>query len=113
VRNPHFLRCFQVPGNIIKYDSKTNPSVWLEDCCLTCRAGRVNDDLFFIQFLPLYLVNSARAWLDHLPKNVISGWDDLQEIFTSNFQGMYVRPSNPWDLKGCRQKSGESLRDYI
>jgi hypothetical protein len=26
---------------------------------------------------------------------------------------MYVRPGNPWDPKGCWQKSGESLRDYI
>jgi hypothetical protein len=24
-----------------------------------------------------------------------------------------VQPGNPWDLKGCRQKLGESLRDYI
>jgi hypothetical protein len=24
-----------------------------------------------------------------------------------------VRPGNPWDLKGCQQKQGESLRDYI
>jgi hypothetical protein len=23
-----------------------------------------------------------------------------------------VHPGNTWDLKGCRQKSGESLRDY-
>ena len=25
----------------------------------------------------------------------------------------YVRPSNSWDLKGCRQKPNESLRDYV
>ena len=30
-----------------------------------------------------------------------------------NFQGTYERPGNPWDLKSCRQKVGESLRDYI
>jgi hypothetical protein len=35
------------------------------------------------------------------------------EIFIGNFQGTYVRPSKPWDLKGYRQKQGESLRDYI
>jgi hypothetical protein len=33
-------------GNIAKYDGKTNPSVWLEDYCLTCSAGGANDDLF-------------------------------------------------------------------
>jgi hypothetical protein len=26
---------------------------------------------------------------------------------------MYVRPRNSWDLRSCRQQSGESLRDYI
>jgi hypothetical protein len=24
-----------------------------------------------------------------------------------------VRHGNPWDLKGCRQKSGKSLQNYI
>jgi hypothetical protein len=30
---------------------------------------------------------------------MIDGWEDLKEILTSNFQGTYVQPSNPWDLK--------------
>jgi hypothetical protein len=44
---------------------------------------------------------------------MIDSWEDLKEIFTGNFQGTYVRPDTPWDLKGCRQKPGESLWDYI
>jgi hypothetical protein len=24
-----------------------------------------------------------------------------------------MRPGNPWDLKSCQQKLGESLQDYI
>jgi hypothetical protein len=51
--------------------------------------------------------------LDHLPRNVIDDCEDLKEIFIGNFQGTYVRPGNLWDLKSCRQKSVESLRDYI
>jgi hypothetical protein len=50
-----------VPGNIVKYESKTNPSIWLEDYLLTCRAGGVNGDLFIIKFLPIYLADSVRA----------------------------------------------------
>jgi hypothetical protein len=57
--------------------------------------------LFIIQFLPIYVVDMARAWLDHLPRNTIDSWEDLKEIFTGNFQGTYVQLSNPWDLKGC------------
>jgi hypothetical protein len=55
----------------------------------------------------------ARAWLDHLPQNMIDSWEDLREIFIGNFQGTYVQPGDPWDLKGCQQKSGKSLWDYI
>jgi hypothetical protein len=94
-------------NNIIKYDGKTNPSVWLVDYHLACRAGGADDDFFIIQFFPIYLA------VDHLPRNSIDCWEDLKEIFTSNFQGTYMRPSNPWGLKGHRQKLGESLRDHI
>jgi hypothetical protein len=92
-----------VPSNIIKYDDKTNPTIWLEDYHLACKEGWAEDNMFIIQFLLIYLADSARAWLDHLSRNVIDGWEDLMEIFTSN----------PWDLKSCQQKFGESLRDYI
>ena len=30
-----------------------------------------------------------------------------------NFQGTYKRLRNPWDLKNCRQKAGETLHGYI
>jgi hypothetical protein len=50
-----------------------------------CRAGGANKDLFIIQFLPICLAESARAWLDHLPRNVMNSWDDLWEVFTGNF----------------------------
>jgi hypothetical protein len=95
-----------VPSNIINYDDKTNPNIWLEDYRFTCRAGGADDDLFIIQFLRIYLAYSARASLDNLSRNVIDGWEDLKEIFLDNFQGW---PVNPWDLKCCWQRSGESL----
>jgi hypothetical protein len=95
MRDSCFLKCFGVPSNITKYDSKTNPSLWLEDYRLTCKAGGADDDLFIIQFLPNYLANSARVWLDHLSRNVINSWEDLREIFTGNFHGMYACPGNP------------------
>jgi hypothetical protein len=56
----HFAMCFRVPRNVVKYDGKTNPSVWLEDYHLMCRVGRVNDDHFINYFLPIYLADSAK-----------------------------------------------------
>jgi hypothetical protein len=34
-------------------------------------------------------------------------------VFEGNFKGTYMRPGNSWDLQSCKQKPGESLRDYI
>jgi hypothetical protein len=36
------------------------PSVWLEDYRLACSAGGVDDDLFIIQFLPIYLADTVK-----------------------------------------------------
>jgi hypothetical protein len=47
--------------------------------------------------------------MDHLSRNMIDGWEDLRKIFTDNFQGTFVQTGNPWDLKSCQQKLGESL----
>jgi hypothetical protein len=59
--------------------------MWLEDFCLTCRAGEVDDDLFIIQYLPLYLTESALAWLEYLPTDSIHSWVDFKCIFVGNF----------------------------
>jgi hypothetical protein len=60
-----------VLNNIVKYDGKTNPSIWLENYRLACSVGGTDDDFFIIQFLPIYLADTARSWLDHLLKNLI------------------------------------------
>jgi hypothetical protein len=62
--------------------------------------------------LPLFLSDTARAWLEHLPPGQISNWDDLVQAFAGNFQSTYVRPGNSWDLRSCRQQPGESLQDW-
>jgi hypothetical protein len=68
---------FCAPNNIVKYDGKTNLSDWLVDYHITCRAGGADNDLFIIQFLPIYLVDMSRASLDHLPRNSIDCWEGL------------------------------------
>ena len=79
------LACFYTPPNIVKYSRDTNPTVWLEDFCLAYRAGRADDDLFIIQYLLLYLMESSQAWLKHLPANNIHSWADIKRIFVGNF----------------------------
>ena len=113
VHDAAFPARFRPPTSVQKYNGETDPNVWLEDYRLACRAGGADDDLFIIRNLPLYLADSARSWLEHLPPGKIDGWQDLRDIFIGNFQGTYARPSSTWDLRGCKQEKGESLRDYI
>jgi len=76
---------YRPPTNIPKYSGETNPGLWLEDYWLPCQAGGVNSDNFIICNIPLFLANSARTWLEHLPPNRIQSWMDLKEIFVGNF----------------------------
>jgi hypothetical protein len=74
------------------------PELWLADYRLACQLGGTDDDNLIICNLPLFLFDTARAWLEHLPPGQISNWDDLVQSFAGNFQGTYVCPGNSWDL---------------
>jgi hypothetical protein len=54
--------------------------MWLEDFRLAYRASRADDNLFIIQYLPLYLTESARASLEHLAVDSIHSWVDFKRI---------------------------------
>jgi hypothetical protein len=113
IRRAPFPTRFRTPTTITKYSGETRPELWLVDYRLACQLGETDDDNLIIRNLPLFLSDTARAWLEHLPPGQISNWDDLVQAFAGNFQGTYVRPENSWDLRSCRQQPGESLRDYI
>jgi hypothetical protein len=113
IRTTSFPQRFRQPTSIVKYNGETDPRVWLNDYRLACQLGGATTDEVIIRNLPLHLADSARTWLEHLPASQIHNWDDLVRTFVGNFQGMYVRPGNSWDLRACTQKPGESLQDFI
>lgn len=82
---------FRLPTNINKYDGETDPSVWLDDLRLACRAGGATDDKVIIRNLPLYLAEPAQAWLEHLLARKIRSWARLKDIFVGNLQGTCAR----------------------
>jgi hypothetical protein len=113
IRQAPFPTRFRTLTTITKYSGETRPELWLTDYRLACHLGGTDDDSLIIRNLPLFLSDTARVWLEHLPPGQISNWDDLVQAFAGNFQGTYMRPGNSWDLRSCRQQPGESLRDYI
>jgi hypothetical protein len=102
IRRAPFPARFRAPTTITKYSGETRPELWLADYQLACQLGGTDEDNLIIRNLPLFLSDTARAWLEHLPPAQIFGWDDLVKAFAGNFQGTYVRPGNSWDLRSCR-----------
>jgi hypothetical protein len=88
---------FRIPTTITKYSGETRLELWLADYRLACHLGGTDDDNLIIRNLPLFLSDTARAWLEHLSPGQISNWDDLVQAFAGNFQGTYVHPGNSWD----------------
>jgi hypothetical protein len=113
IHTASFPQRFRQPTSIIKYTAETYTRVWLNDYRLACQLGGATTDEVIIRNLPLHLAGSTRTWLEHLPASQIHNRDDLVHTFVGNFQGMYVRPGNSWDLRACTQKPDESLRDFI
>jgi hypothetical protein len=94
IRRAPFPTRFRTPTTITKYLGETRSELWLADYRLACQLGGTDDDNLIIRNLPLFLFDTARAWLEHLPPGQISNWDDLVQAFAGNFQGTYVRPGN-------------------
>ena len=82
------------PTSPTKYTGETNPSIWLEDFRLACRAGGVDDNVFIFQYLPICVGEHVQVWLEFLPHDSIRDWADLKRVFVRNFQGTFVRPGN-------------------
>jgi hypothetical protein len=113
MRNATFPSRFRAPTNVPRHDEDTNPSMWLEDYRLACHAGGATYNLFIIKNLPLYLGDSTRTWLEHLPCGRINDWTDLHRVFVNNYQGTYACTCKQWELRNCKQQPRESLCDYI
>jgi len=113
IRTAPFPPRFRQPTTLVKYSGETDLAVWLNDYRQACQLGGATDDAVIIRNLPLHLADSTRTRLEHLLADQIHDWVNLVKIFVGNFQGIYVHPENSWDLRGCRQKPDESLRDYV
>jgi hypothetical protein len=85
IRRAPFPIQFRTLTTITKYSGETRPELWLADYRLACHLGGTDDDNLIIRNLPLFLSDTARAWLEHLPPGQISNWDDLVQAFADNF----------------------------
>jgi hypothetical protein len=85
IRRASFPTRFRTPTTITKYSGETRLELWLVDYRLVCHLGGTDDDNLIIRNLPLFLSDTARAWLEHLPPGQIPNWGDLVQAFADNF----------------------------
>jgi hypothetical protein len=72
IRRAPFPTRFQTLTTITRHSGETRPELWLADYRLACQLGGTDDDNLIIRNLPLFLSDTARAWLEHLPPGQIS-----------------------------------------
>lgn len=51
---------------LTKYNGKTKPELWLADFRLAYQLGGAPNDHVIMRQLPLFLLDTARAWLEDL-----------------------------------------------
>ena len=103
---------FQLPDKYRKFDGLQDPDEWITDYLDTVKI-RGGNKATAMQSIQLHLSGAARSWLRKLPNESIDSWDSFRNIFVQNFKSTCKRPASIEELRGCRQKHGESMREYI
>jgi hypothetical protein len=99
------------PSNHTKYDGKTEPKQWLRIYSQSIELAGGDDDIKAL-FFPMTLEAMPLQWFDKLSPESIRGWKDLQRAFCEKFASIITHPITQAELKGLKQKSGKSLRDF-
>jgi hypothetical protein len=97
--------------NIQKYDSRSDPNIWLLTYYVAVKSVGGNFD-HMATYFSLVMGDKPSLWLNNLPAGSITSWADLSRAFTSNFQATYNRPRNTFNLGRVTMKTNERLRDY-
>ena len=77
------------------------------------KAVSASNTYFMIQYLPIYLTDLARNWLNNLREDTIKQWADLGREFCDHFEGAYTKTDTLWDHLGCKHGAKESIHNYI
>jgi hypothetical protein len=96
---------------IEKYDDHSDPSIWLKMYNITARASGGNEG-HMAGYFPLVMGKAPLLWLDNLLAEGITSWATLSQLFTTNYQATYNRPSNTHHLARMRMRRDETLSEY-
>jgi hypothetical protein len=69
---------------IEKYDSRSDPSIWLKMYRIATHASGGNED-HMAGYFPLVMGKAPLLWLDNLPTECITSWTTLSRLFKTNY----------------------------
>ncbi|KAF8666369.1 hypothetical protein HU200_053472 [Digitaria exilis] len=110
IRVSSFPRKFK-PPDIANFDGKQDPNIWLRRYSSAIEASE-GDDISKMLYFPVAMEQGPLTWLESLHPDSIDSWHALKKAFVSNYQGSFERPGSKYELRACKQKPDESLRDY-
>ncbi|KAF8745039.1 hypothetical protein HU200_013449 [Digitaria exilis] len=110
IRVSSFPRKFKPPG-IANFDGKQDPNIWLRRYSSAIEASG-GDDISKMLYFPVAMEQGPLTWLESLHPDSIDSWHRLKKAFVSNYQGSFECPGSKYELRACKQKPDESLRDY-
>jgi hypothetical protein len=79
---------------------------------IAARASGGNED-HMAGYFPLGMGKAPLLWLDNLPAECITSWATLSDLFTTNYQATYNRPSNTHHLANRNTLVGVKDDDFI
>jgi hypothetical protein len=75
---------------------------------IAARASGGNED-HMVGYFPLVMGKAPLLWLDNLPAECITSSATLSQLFMTNYQVTYNRPSNTHHLARVRMRRDETL----
>jgi hypothetical protein len=96
---------------IVKYDGRSDLSIWLKMYNIAARASGGNED-HMAGYFPLVMGKVPLLWLDNLPVECFTSWATLSRLFTTNYQAIYNCPGNTHHLARVRIRRDGTLREY-
>lgn len=79
---------------------------------VTIRAT-VGDKKVMANYLPVVLKGAAQTWFIGMAANSLKTWEQLEDVFITNFLGTYDRLGRDWDLYRNQRHRNEMLHEYV
>ncbi|GKB44803.1 gag protein [Tanacetum coccineum] len=102
----------KVPSNLKSYDGLSDPNDHLTMFMGTMDVHRLPEPAW-CRIFSITLCGAARFWYDNLSPGSIDNFHQLRDKFRANFLQQRRFQKTQVEILGIRQKSKESLKDYL